>query len=43
MKLQSTPEIETADLSQFHVGLNLSQFQADCLFRINSCTATKNI
>ena len=34
-----TPEIETANLSQFHDGLNLSQFQAVCLFRINSSTA----
>ena len=34
-----TPEIDTADLSQFHAGLNLSQFQTDCLLRINSITA----
>ena len=37
------PEIKTADLSQSHAGLNLSQFQTDCLLRINSSTATKNI
>ena len=35
------PEIETADLSQFHANLNLSQFQADCLLRRNSNTAKK--
>ena len=36
-----TSEIETAYLSQSHVCLNLSQFQADCLFRRNTKTATK--
>ena len=36
------PEIETADLSQSHASLNLSQFPADCLFPRNSSTATKN-
>ena len=35
------PEIETADLPQSHAGLNLSQFQVDCLYRRNSNTATK--
>ena len=30
-----TPEIETADLSQSYVGLNLSQFQTDYLLCIN--------
>ena len=38
-----TPEIETADLSQSHASLNLSQSQDDCLFRINLSTATKDI
>ena len=38
-----TPEIETADLSQSHIDLNLSQYQGDCLFYITSNTATKNI
>ena len=33
------PEIETADLSQSHSSLNLSQFQTDYLSRINSSTA----
>ena len=33
-----TVEIETADLSQSHAGLNLSQFQTNCLLRINSST-----
>ena len=33
-----TPEIETADLSQSHAGLNLSQFQDDYLV-----AATMNI
>ena len=42
-KCSRTPEIETADLCQSHIGLNMSQFQVDCLFRINSCTSTKNI
>ena len=37
-----TPEIETADLSQSHVGLNLSQLQDDCLLRIKSSTAILN-
>ena len=36
------PKIETADLSQSHSSLNLSQFQAYCLFHTNSSTATKN-
>ena len=30
------PEIETADLSQPHAGLNLPQLQTDCLLRTNS-------
>ena len=38
-----TLEIKTAELSQTHAGLNLSQFQAAFLFRINSSTATKYI
>ena len=33
------PVVETADLSQSHAGLNLSQFHTDCLLRINSSTA----
>ena len=37
------PETETADLSQSHFGLNSSQFQAGCLFCINSGTETKDI
>ena len=37
------PEIEFADLFQCRAGLNLSQFQADYAFRINSSTATKDI
>ena len=37
-----TPEIETADFSQSHARLNLSQFQTDCLLRINSSTAILN-
>ena len=37
-----TPEIETVYVSQSHAGLNLSQFQADCLLRINSSTAILN-
>ena len=28
-----TPGIENADLCQSHAGLNLSQFQTDCLLR----------
>ena len=36
------PGIETAGLSQSHAGLNLSQFQADCLLRIISSTAILN-
>ena len=36
------PEIETADLSQSHAGLNLSQFQTDCLLRINHSKAILN-
>ena len=35
-------EIETADLSQSHVGVNLSQFQTDCLLRIHSSTEIIN-
>ena len=38
-KYSRTPEIETGDLSQFHAGLNLPQFQTICLLRINSSTA----
>ena len=34
-----TPEIATADLSQFYAGLNLSQFHTDCLLRLNSSAA----
>ena len=41
-KHSRTPEIETADLSQSHAGLNLPQFQTDCLLRINSSTAILN-
>ena len=41
-KYSRTPEIETADLSQSHAGLNLSQFQTDCLLRINSSAAILN-
>ena len=37
-----TPEIETADLSQSHACLNLSQFRAYFLFYRNSSTATKS-
>ena len=37
-----TPEIETADLSQSHAGLNLSQFQTGCILCINSSTAILN-
>ena len=37
------PEIETVYISQSHAGLNLSEFQADCLLRNNSSTAIKNI
>ena len=37
-----TPEIETADLSQSHANLNLSQFRDYCLFHRNSGTATRN-
>ena len=37
------PEMETVDLFQSHVSLNLFQFQDDCLFYMNSSTATKNI
>ena len=43
MKYSQTLQIDTADMSQSHIGLNLSQFQADCLFHLNSSTATKNI
>ena len=37
-----TPEIETANLSQSHAGLNLSQFQTDYLLRIYLSTAILN-
>ena len=37
-----TPAIVPANLSQSHVGLNLSQFRASCLFYRRSSTATKN-
>ena len=37
-----TPEIEIANLSQSHVGLNLSHIRAYCLFHRSSSTATKN-
>ena len=37
-----TPEIETPDFSQFHSGLNLSQFHTDCLLYIKSGTAILN-
>ena len=36
-----TPEIKTADLSQSHASLNLSQFRAYYLFHRNSIIATK--
>ena len=39
MEYSRTPEIETADLSQSHAGLNWSQFQTDYLLCINSSTA----
>ena len=42
MKYSRKPVIETADLSQSHADLNLSQFQTDCLLRINSSTAMLN-
>ena len=35
-------ETETADLSQSHACLNLSQFQTDCLLPIYSCAAILN-
>ena len=35
------PEFETADLSQTHAGLNLSQSQTFCLFHRNLSTTTK--
>ena len=38
-KYSRMPDIETVVLSQSHVGLKSSQYQADCLFRINSSTA----
>ena len=41
IKYSRTYEIET-DLSQLHAGLNLSQFQTDCLLRINSSTLILN-
>ena len=37
-----TPEIETADVSQSHAGLILSQFQTYCVLRINSGTEILN-
>ena len=37
------PEIDTVNLSQFCVGLKMSQFQADYLLHINSSIATKNM
>ena len=41
-KYSTSPEIETANLSQCYVGLNLSQFRAYCLFHRNSIAVTKN-
>ena len=41
-KYSRSPETETADLSQFHASLNLSQFRAYCLFHRNLSTAIKN-
>ena len=41
-KYSRTSEIETADLSQSHASLNLSQFRSYCLLHRNSSTATKN-
>ena len=38
-----SPEIETANWNQCYVSLNLSQFQAYCLPRINSSATTKII
>ena len=40
-KYSRMPEIETADLSQFHAGLNLPQFKADCLFHRDLNTTIK--
>ena len=37
-----TPEIGTANLSQFHASFNLSKFWAYCLFHRISSTAAKN-
>ena len=42
IKNSRKPEIETADLSQSQVGLNLSQFQIDCLLSVNSSTTILN-
>ena len=41
-KYSRTPKIETSGLSQSRDGFNLSQFQTDCLLRINSGTAILN-
>ena len=38
IKYSRTPEMETADCSQSHAGVNLSEYQTDCLLRINSST-----
>ena len=42
-KYSQTPELETANLSQFYLGLNSFQFPVDFLFRKSSSTVTKNI
>ena len=42
LNYSGAPEIETAGLFQSHAGLNLSQFQTDCLLCINSSTAMLN-
>ena len=41
IKYSRTSDIDTADLSQSHAGLNLSQFQTDFILRINSNTYFK--
>ena len=41
VKYSKTLEIETADLSQSHASLNLSQFRAYCLFHRDSSTVAK--
>ena len=41
-KYSRTPEIETANLSQSHAALSLSQFQTDCLVRIKTSKAILN-